>query len=312
LASRKFEERIEQLRQLRRAGASERGLVILRPYFGDRSNLVIAEAAKTAAALRLVDCIPDLLAVYDRLFADPVKTDPKCLGKAAIVRALTQLDYSESAPFIRGVTHVQMEGARAGLEDSAAPLRAHSALALAQCSDLTRGEMLRYLVDALSDPEDPVRLEAVRALHQAGGDEAALLLRLKARTGDARPLIMGHVFDALLNLEQSRAVNLVAERLNSAGEDVREEAALALGASRLPAAVAVLIKEWHQLHGDDFRSTLLRAISSSRLPEAIAFLLRIVTTGSVRQSAAAIDALKIHQGSSEIQARVQEAMNARR
>ena len=307
MPTRKLEDRIEELRQLRTNTFAVDAEAILRKAFADRSNLVIAEAAKTLGELHLSGLAAELLAAFDRLFHEPVKTDPKCWGKTAIVKALAQLDYSESSPFVRGLRHVQMEPVYGGQEDSAVQLRANSFLALVQCSDLSRFEVLGYLVDAMSDPADPVRIEAVRALNQLGGDEAVLLLRLKARTGDRRPLIIGYVFDALLQMQRDRAVSFVAEYLKSIDEELRDEAALALGGSRVVTAVKALIETWKEVRTEQFSSVLLRAISSSGLPEAIEFLLGLLRSGTAQQSAAAADALKLHADSPHIQALIEQA-----
>jgi HEAT repeat protein len=312
LASKRLEERIEQLRHLRNAPSSPGLEPTLRKAVADRSNLVIAEAAKTIAVLHLSEMIPDLLQAFDKLFEDPVKTDPKCWAKTAIVKTLTQLDYSESRPFLRGLHHVQMEPVYKGLQEDCAPqLRANCVLALVQCADLTRLDVLRHLVDAMTEPADPVRVEAVRAIHQLGGDESVLLLRLKARLGDSSPLIIGHVFDALLDLEHDRAVPFVSEYLKSKDEELRDEAALALGSSRLTSALGVLISAWNEFPGEEFGGVLLRAVSASRLSEAIQFLLDVLRTGTVRQSAAALEALKVHEHSPEIQALIKEATASR-
>jgi HEAT repeat protein len=311
LPNKKLEDRIEQLRNLRQHPPATDVDVILRKAFADRSNLVIAEAAKSVGELRLSAWIPSLLTVFGTLFEDAAKTDPKCWGKTAIVKALVQLDYSDSPPFVRGLRHVQMEPVWGGQEDFAHHLRANCALALVQCTDLTRLEVLRCLVDAMSDSADPVRVEAVRAIHQLGGDESLLLLRLKARLGDPRPLIIGHVFDALLNMERDRAVPFVSEYLSSSEEELRDEAALALGSSRLTTAVQLLIETWKEAHGEAFAGVLLRAISSSRLDEGIEFLLEVLRTGTSRQSVAAAEALKLHESSPDIQAAIEQAKKRR-
>lgn len=269
MASKRLEDRIERLRQLRTAQPEPETVSILRKSLTDRSNLVVAEAARTAGELRLVELIPDLIAAFDRLFGDPVKTDPKCWGKTAIVKALAQLDYSESPPFVRGSRHIQMEPVWGGQEDAAPQLRANCFLALVQCSDLTRFEVLRHVVDAMGDAADPVRIEAVRALNQLAGDESVLLLRLKTRLGDRRPLIIGHVFDALLDLEEDRAVPFVTEYLKSGNLELRDEAALALGASRVVAAFNVLVDTWKKVRDREFGSVLLRAIAASRHTESL-------------------------------------------
>jgi len=311
LASRKLEDRIEQLRQLRTHAAAADANTTLRRALTDRSNLIVAEAAKTATELHLSELIPDLLTTFDRLFEEPVKSDPKCWGKTAIVKALARLDYSESAPFVRGSQHIQMEPVWGSQEDSAVQLRANSFLALVQCTDMTRFEVLRQLVNAMSDPADPVRIEAVRAMHQLGGEECSLLLRLKARVGDRRPVIIGHVFDALLNMERDQAVPFVAEYLRSGDEALRDEAALALGASRLSGGLKELIETWKSIRSDGFSEILLRAISSSRLPEAIEFLLDLLRNGTARQSSAAAEALKLHEASPEIRTLIDEAKRNR-
>jgi HEAT repeat protein len=307
----KLEQRLEQLRQLRSVAPNEEVVVTLNKALKDRSNLVVAEAAKTIAGLRLAQVIPALLETFDRLFEDPVKMDSKCWGKTAIVRTLTELEYAESPPFIRGSRHIQMEPVWGGQEDAAPQLRATCLLALVQCEDLLRARIFRYLVDGLADPADPVRLEAVRAIAQMNGDEASILLRLKARLGDRRPVVTGHVFDALLVLDGEKTVDFVAEHLASKSNEVRDEAALSLGSSRLQKAVEVLITGWRNTSDREFRSVLLRALSSSRQEAAIDFLLDIVRNGETRDSVASADSLKLHEHSPEISARLEQALKQR-
>ena len=307
----KLEHRLEQLRHLRSATPNEEVAVALSKALKDRSNLVIAEAAKTIVELHLSRLIPALLETFDRLFKDPEKTDSKCWGKTAIAKALTELEYADSPVFVRGSRHIQMEPVWGGQEDAAPQLRATCLLALVQCEDLRRPEIFRHLVDALADPADPVRLEAVRAIAQMNGDEASILLRLKARLGDRRPVVTGQVFDALLVLESEKTIDFVAQHLASTSNEVRDEAALSLGGSRLPKAVDVLISAWGNTTDPEFRSVLLRALSSSRKQVAIDFLLDIVRNGTTRDAASAADALKLHQHSPEISVKLEQALKQR-
>ena len=219
------------------------------------------------------------------------------------------MDYDQSHPFLRGARHTQAEPEWGGQEDAAAQLRATSILALVQCTDLGRAEILRHLVGGLTDSADPVRIEAVRAIGQMDGEEARLLLRLKARSGDRRPLVTGRVFDALLNLEPDRAIGFVTEYLKSI--DIRDEATLSLGASRLPEAVTILTETWHQVHDLDFKDVLLRSLSSSRRESAIDFLLDVVRSGLSQDATQALDALRLHDQSEQIQAMVEEARRER-
>jgi HEAT repeat protein len=306
----KTEEKIEDLKHLRK-GSAETVAPALKKALQDKSNLVVAEAAKIAGEEHHTALVPELLAAFARLFEDPVKSDPKCWGKTALLKALTVLGYSESAPFLRGSTHVQMEPVYGGQEDSAIHLRAGSVLALVQCTDLTRPEVLRHVVDALADTSDTVRMEAVRTLEQMNGEEGALLLRSKAHSGDRRSAVTGQVFDSLLGLEREKAVAFVSRFLESPSPEVRDEAALSLGASRLGPAVNVLIERWRTSRSREFSSVLLRALSSSREETALAFLLDLVREGTSRDSASALEALELHRDSPDIRLRVEEARGRR-
>jgi len=307
---RKTEERIGELRQLR-FGPADAVDPLLQKALQDKSNLVVAEAAKIVGEMRRSMLVSDLLAAFNRLLEDPVKADPKCWGKTAIIKALAALDHRESAPFLRAAAHIQMEPVYGGQEDSATHLRANAVLALVQCTDLTRTEILRQLVDSLADSSDTVRIEAVRTLAQMNGDEAGLLLRLKAISGDKRSSVIGQVFDSLLELERERSVGFVARFLKSSDEETCDEAALSLGASRLAEAVKELIDAWKDSRSREFGSVLLRAVSSSRDEAALNFLLGLVREGLSRDSAAALEALALHADSPEIQQRVEEAKRER-
>jgi hypothetical protein len=190
MAVRKVDLEVEQIGRLRDAPVEE-ALAGLRKALRDRVNLLPAKAAKIAAERRLAELIPDLLKAYERLFENAAERDPQCWGKTAIAKALVALDHRESEPFVRGMRHVQMEPVWGGEEDTATALRGACVLALPACSDMRREDVLRCLVDALTDGKDPVRADAARALAQMGGDEGALLLRLKARVGDKESQVTG-------------------------------------------------------------------------------------------------------------------------
>jgi len=312
MASSKLEDHIEMLKLLRGSPMDAKSISTIRKSLQDRTGLVVAEAAKTVAELRIVELMPDLLAAYARLFENPVRSDPKCWGKSAIIRALTAMDFSESPPFLRGSIHVQMEPVWGGQEDAAGPLRSNCLLALPQCTDLRRSDVFRCLVNALTDPLDPVRLEAVRTIEQMNGDEASLLLRLKARIGDPRAAVTGQVFDSILNLESEKGLAFVEEFLKSGEAEIRDEAALAMGSWRHPRAVEILISTWQGSADRSFRSTLLRAISSSREESGLEFLFSLIREGSDAHAASALEALELHAGSPELQSRIDQAKDHRR
>lgn len=306
MATRRIEEVLERLSALRGAPESQ-AVPALRKSLADRVNVVVAKAAQIAAERQLRGLVPDLLIAFDRLFEDPAERDPQCWGKNAIARALRDLEYRESAPFCRGFHHVQMEPVWGKREDTAQPLRGICLLALVACTDLPRGEILRSLVEALTEPEAVVRVEAVRGLAEIQGHEAALLLRMKARIGDEEPRIVGQVFDALWKLEGEAALRFVAHFLESRTAEVREEAALAMGASRSPGAVDVLRDACNGTRDPRFREVLFRALSLSRQPRALDFLKEILKTGRRADVKPVLEALELHRENADIRRLLEEA-----
>jgi HEAT repeat protein len=139
------------------------------------------------------------------------------------------------------------------------------------------------------------------------GEESALVLRMKAHAGDTGSAVVGQAFDSLLALDRDRAVRFVARFLESKNPEVRDEAALSLGASRLPEAVRVLIEAWNGARDAVF----LRALSASRDETALTFLLDLVRQGMTRDAAPALEALSLHADSPEIQARIDQARRER-
>ncbi len=310
MAHRQIEAEVERLNLLREIAPAE-AVAPLEKALSDRVNLIVAKAAKIAAELRLEDLLPGLLRAFDRLFEKPTERDPQCWGKNAISKALVALNYREAAPFLRGVRHIQMEPVWGGEADTAATLRGTCALALPSCFDITRSQILRHLVDALADRALPVRSDAARAVAQMAGDEAILLLRLKARLGDAESEITGQVFDYLFQLEHDQALPFVAEFLQPKLGPVAEEAALALGSSRLPGAAPLLEQSFARQRDPDFRQVLLRAISSTRQPPALDFLLNMVRNAREADALSALEALALHRDSADIRRQVEHAAEER-
>ncbi len=310
MAVRKVEEEIDRLSALREVDAGV-AIPALRKALSDRVNLVVAKAAKIAAERQLRELTPDLLRAFDRLLENAVERDQQCWGKNAIATALKDLGHNESAPFLHGMRHIQMEPSFGRPVDTAETLRGICLLALPACTDVDRDETLRCFVDALTEKVHTIRLEAVRALGQMGGSEAALVLRLKARIGDEEPQVIGQVFDALLGVEGEGAVPLVTEFLCKGEGAVREEAALALGSSRSASACETLQKAYAGERDAQFREVLLRAVSLTRQQQAIEWLLGLARTARKRDAIDAIHALALHRGSEEIRRDTANAVKGR-
>ena len=129
--------------------------------------------------------------------------------------------------------------------------------------------------------------------------------------GDREAAITGQVLEALLDSEGNAGVPFVAEFLTSAEEELREEAALALGASRLPAATAALIEAWTHRGNREVGGAILRGLSASRQESAIEFLCGVIRKGRDDEAIAALDALHLHRDSPEICKQIAEAVDSR-
>jgi hypothetical protein len=301
MPKKQFEEQLEALDRLREAGASPATTEALRKALGNRGNYFVAKAARVVADLSLTSLIPDFLTALDRFFVDPGKSDPQCWAKNAIVQALADLGHGESATYLRGLRHVQLEPSWGGATDSAAPLRARCTLALVQCRDIGDTQLLSHLIDLLVDPDKTVRVEAARAIGRIDRPESALLLRLRALTGDREPEVLGACFSALLGIDGAPGILFVARFLDRAEEEAGE-AALALGLTHDAEAFKILRAQWERKHG----ALLLTAIALTNLPEALDFLIDQVTPDSL----SALEALASARQTPEIRTRIEAAIKS--
>jgi hypothetical protein len=318
VARRGVEDQINELGRLRQSPVTGATCDALRKGLADRINLVCAKAAQVAGDLELKPLLPDLVTAFPRWFRNHGESDPQCWAKNAIAKALTCLGHDEAATFLPGCRYVQLEAVWGGKTDTAVTLRSLCTLALVQCADLPRAEKLRHLLLSMTDREETVRIDAIRAIEQMEGEEAALLLRLKAALGDQRAAVTGQALESLLRVERERGLDFAREflverapgnprEMKSSPEEVGEQAALALGASRLPAAVETLMETWRQ----EPKIVYLQAVSASRQENGFEFLLDLVRNGQERDAAAAVAALALNRDSPEVRVRTEAAVNAR-
>ena len=173
--------------------------------------------------------------------------------------------------YLRGIAHVQMEPVWGGRADSAAALRGACALALVACS-LPRDTILLHLADALADPEMRVRADAARAMGQLPGQDSILMLRVKVLAGDKEPAVIGQCFLSLLGMDARGEIPFVARFLTAANEDIRFEAAAALGECPDLLAAETLIARWRVERDAEMKRAIELSLGVSRVPEAREFL----------------------------------------
>ena len=107
---------------------------LLRQSLADQSNYVVERAADLIAEAGSKDFIASLVEAYRRLEVNPLKRDPGCVGKTAIVRALLRLEHDDAEFYRDGITYEQPEPKWGGLKDTAAELRGLSAAGLVSCA----------------------------------------------------------------------------------------------------------------------------------------------------------------------------------
>lgn len=303
-----LEDRLTRLAELR---SEPDGDVVRREVekcIGDRRNHLVARAAKLAAELGLEELAPALTAAFDRCMDDPVRSDKGCVAKAAIVRALVDMEVREDDVYLRGVRHRQPEGAYGGPVDTAVALRAASAegLLIARYPDLGL-----EMADLLVDPETDARLAAARVLAACGRPEAEPMLRLKARVGDAESEVTGEALAGLLAMAPQRSLRFVAPFLEAEDPVIVESAALALGESRLEEAVPLLVACYGRTFEYRLRRTLLICISMLRRQAGFDYLLAQVETAKPDRATQALVALGIHRGDDALRQRTESALARR-
>jgi HEAT repeat protein len=218
------------------------------------------------------------------------------------------MDYVEPEIYLRGIHHVQMEGAYGPPVDAAAKLRAASALGLAR----TRyPHALDEIVSLLVDPWTHARVGAVRALATNGGQAGALLLKLKILTGESEPDVLAECFSGLLSTAPETSLELIAGYADSEDLAVAEAALLALGSSRLPGALKLLVEKWRRTAAGPLRKTLLVAIAMIRSEAAIEFLLSLLSDCSTQAAKDLITALAMFRDNEKVRTRVEAAVSRR-
>lgn len=286
-----MQDRLDQLAALRSQGASDQVREQLASALADRSNLIVAKSARIAGELR-IDSLGDAMqSAFARFLIDPAKSDKSCAAKAAIAQTLYEMGIASDTVFLRGIRHVQMEPAFGGPVDSAAELRGICALGLVRTG---HRKALLQLADLLADPELQPRIMAVRALIYLNRPEAVPLLRLKALSGDRELDVLAECFVALLKLDPGDSVEFVARWLKSTAPGHRSAAALALGESRLIAALPPLAACLEQSIDAEFEQHLLLALALLRSPESIDQLIDLVASAKLTTAIAAVQAMQIY------------------
>jgi hypothetical protein len=294
--------RLEAYRLLCEREGPETLLAATRASLADRHRLLVARAAEQAGERLMYALEPDLIAAFQRFLADPIRHDPGCAAKGAIVRALVALDCANAGFFLGGIGYRQLEPVWGGSVDTAVDLRSSCAMGLA-ATGYARAAI--HLVDLLQDPEPHVRAAAVRAVACTQPLTAEALLRAKALAGDSEPEVVGECLSALMQIADEDSLDFVARFLDAPDLDLAGLAALALGESHLDAALTVLRERWDaQPYKGPADRSLLRAAALHRSPAALDWLLDVAAWGDRLSAETAVDALTPFSANSRVAERL--------
>jgi HEAT repeat protein len=266
--------------------------------------LVVKRAAEAVRTRGLAELAPGLGAAFSRFLVDPVQSDPGCHAKLAVLEALDFLESHEEGPFLLGARHIQLEPSWGPPIDTAVGVRARSIVALAR---LGYADLGLHAAELLNDKESPVRQAAAEALGHRGAREGAALLVYKLRLGDADPMVMLAVMNALLALAHDWALPVLAAQLQGSDAGARELAAIALGQSRRAEALSLLVAELERCVRAQEREPLWRALGLHRSEGALARLLEGVAHGGAADARAALTALAVRRFEPGIPERARKA-----
>lgn len=302
------EQALDRLTVLKNEAGGPPVVAELKAFLKNRSNFVVAKAAKVACQARATELVPELMAAFHRFMENPSKLDKGCAATTEIVGALYELDHVEPEVYLIGIHHVQMEGSFGPPVDAAAKLRAISALALARTR---HPAALDEIVSLLVDKWPEARIGAIRAMAVNGGSAGALLIKLKILTGESEPDVLAECFSGLMVAAPERSLPLIAGFIDSEDIAVAEAALLALGSSRLPAALDLLKARWERTVGDPLRKIVLLAIAMIRSDAAIEFLLALLGECTPAVAKDVIAALAFFRNNERVRGQV-ESVVARR
>jgi HEAT repeat protein len=279
------------------------------------NNILVAEAAKIAGRLGMEKLIPDLLKAFDRFLDDPLKRDKGCLAKEAIIETLDNLEHDDKDIFLHGIRYFQIEPAYLRPVDTAAILRGKCAFALVR---IGWPGVVFELVDLLADPEPQARIAAVKALTGVSSDISEPLLRLKAKQVDEDHQVVAECLFSLMHVNPENSMGFVEGFLGygdfpgSSDRDLilAENAALAIGGSKLEKAFEILQHHREKSMDPDFQDMLLMPMALTRFDGAFDYLMDVIENGHQQSAVSAVSAIKLFGGESH-QARIQSAVELR-
>lgn len=304
----RIDELQAQVRALRGDPEGEAARGLLAKALADPRNALVEAAAQVIGEAELSGFQPALVAAFERLLPDALKSDPMCKGKVAVVNALLALDAPEGTVFLAGVTHRQHQPVYGGSVDTAAELRGLCALGLLRARHPLAAQLVAVL---LADVEATARAGAGHALGELDPVAALPLLRYKLALGDPSPEVVGACFRSFLDHAPEPGFEIATTYLSGEDAPAAEAVALALGESRKPHAFE-LLRDYAATADDSGRNVAFVAMALLRDDTANVHLLEVVATGTQARAEGAVRALAHFRHDPKLRQKVIEAAGRRR
>jgi HEAT repeat protein len=246
---------------------------IIRKYLTSGTNTVVSKAAQSVATYQLKDLEQDIKSAYRNFKISP-KNDTCCTAKSSLVAALTEIGSQDIAWFKTESEFIQIEPIFGGSRDSGADVRVKCIEALTQFPWF---QVARTLIDRIGDTETIVRMAAIKAISAYNGKEPEYIVLTKTVCGDINSEVLGECFRALNSMETDGRLQIFEKHLNEDNDELCLEAAFALGETRLPEALTILLNAWEENIMPAKRELLLHGISIHKSKAATEFIKELLT-----------------------------------
>ena len=144
------------------------------------------------------------------------------------------------------------------------------------------------------------------------------LLRLKAKQGDQDHQVVAECLFALMQVNPDNSMSFVERfletddlsELSNRALILAENAALAIGESRLEKAFEILKHHWEKCMNTEFQDMLLMPMALTRFEGAFDCLIDVIENGHKQSAVSAVNAIKIF-GDESHQTRIRRAVSFR-
>ena len=289
LNSRRTEDRLRAVSRLASRGDAESQRLLL-TALKDKVNYVATLAAESLGSIASEATASAMHDHFQWLMEDGARRDGGCHIRAHLAFGFGRLEYRPAGDaLLAGIKTVQIEAVGGVAFDVAAHLRANCALALAQIGvwESVRDIALLLFDDrtvgsfSYSDPLTKIepRKAAAQALARLGNSAGLLPLAIKLTFPDNEvPEVLQECMQAVVELEDGRAMELLTPYLEHSDSMLGAFAALMIARTRDPNAAKLLQSAALSMQGDSLRSILL-SLSTLRTDDALTALHELAADG---------------------------------